>query len=249
MPDLYLYPGNENFNVDLSETSNNFYRCVYRSTDFLLKAGARKTPTCSGSYCFCEVAPWKHPITNIDTVKVSLDDLMPVRAGSSIELYMEFDEPEKVACPTVAEVLDLGDQSAYPMICDRTMVMDAMTWEAAAAAAASTSSGSDAASVYPQTQTPTQTEYDPPEGQSAIIASTAEFPTMNRIAMSKTRRKSFVRDERYFSGSPNAVRETKSYFIINTYTEYIEFDNYQQVSLVFAPPPHTHTHPNPRPLT
>ena len=140
-------------------------------------------------------------------LKVSVAGLVAVRKGASLEIYMEFPQPQAVICPTISDLLKDGKDVAMPIVCDRTLVADLYSQRMR-------NESIKAGEGVPSAQ-----------GKMATTAASHEFPLNNKFWLENIQRRKFKRDENYFSGAPTATLETTEVYETSGYSEHLAFDS------------------------
>ena len=205
LPDIFIGPS-ERYSPDF-ESKRFFARCVFQESHFKLSPGFGSTTQCTGGRCFCNVVIVDHPNQpGKKRVRIDLAGLAPARKGASIEIYLEFPEPNQTLCPTISDLLSDGKDFALPIVCDRTLVAELY------------SEKMFNASVQARKNVT-------PQGKMATTASSHEFPMNNKFWLKYSQMKRFARTPEYFSGAPNAKTDLEDVYETTGYSEHLSFDS------------------------
>ena len=115
-----------------------------------------------------------------------MSNLSAKQKGSTVEIYMEFPRPTEVICPSISDLMSQGRNFALPIVCDRTLVADLYSMR-----------------MFNESRAARKPVI--PQGKMATTAARADFPMNNKFWVVMNQKKTYDRDENYYSG-PRAPR-------------------------------------------
>lgn len=139
-------------------------------------------------------------------VHIDLSNLSAKQKGSTVEIYMEFPRPTEVICPSISDLMSQGRNFALPIVCDRTLVADLYSMR-----------------MFNESRAARKPVI--PQGKMATTAARADFPMNNKFWVVMNQKKTYLRDENYYSGAPSSTMITEDVYDTTGYSEHLSFDS------------------------